>query len=271
MADAGRFVAELACAGFGTAIADSLFHPLDTVKVRQHVEPAYTARRALAEHGIGGIWAPGLHATVLRAFTYAAVRVGAYPCVRDGLAGGREATCSARVAAGSCTGAVAALAFTPLDVLRVRTQLRPRAFPALDVVEGLRRIATAEGSAASLWRGAGVNVCRAAVLSAAQLSTYDAAKRRLRDDGGWAEGPALHLVAAICAGVVAQTAIQPFDAARTTICAGDGAAAPFASARRTPAALLRGYRAGLARQGPVLALTLGVTERARAALGLAPM
>ena len=168
-------------------------------------------------------------------------------------------------------GAVAALAFTPLDVLRVRTQLRPRAFPALDVVEGLRHIATAEGSAASLWRGAGVNVCRAAVLSAAQLSTYDAAKRRLRDDGGWAEGLALHLVAAICAGVVAQTAIQPFDAARTTICAGDGAAAPFASARRTPAALLRGYRAGLARQGPVLALTLGVTERARAALGLAPM
>jgi len=42
-----------------------------------------------------------------------------------------------------------------------------------------------------------------------------------------------------------------------------------ADALRRP--LFRGYGAGLLRQGPVLALTLAVTERARSSLGLAPM
>ena len=266
---AGRLACELGCAGLGTAIADGLFHGVDTLKVRQHVTPAYTARRALAEAGGGlrgvvSVWTPGLYATCVRAFTYAAVRVGAYPCARDAIAAGGDASFAARVAAGSATGAVAALAFTPLDVLRTRQQLRPHALPALDVLGGLRRIAA--GDVASLWRGAGVNVVRASILSAAQLSTYDVAKRELRDRRGFAEGPALHFAAAVFAGAVAQTLIQPFCAIRTAVFSD---ARPLAEALRRP--LFRGYGAGLLRQGPVLALTLAVTERARASLGLAPM
>ena len=80
MDTAGRLACELGCAGLGTAIADGLFHGVDTLKVRQHVTPAYTARRALAEAGGGlrgvvSVWTPGLYATCVRAFTYAAVRV----------------------------------------------------------------------------------------------------------------------------------------------------------------------------------------------------
>ena len=143
----------------------------------------------------------------------------------------------------------------------MRAQLEPAAFPAVDVVAGLRRIAATEGSASALWSGARVNVARAAVLSAAQLATYDAAKRRL----GWEEGPRLHVAAAVAAGAVAQTLVQPLDALRTRLCAGGEAPG------RPPAGLFRGYAAGLLRQGPVLALTLSLTERARAGLGLAPM
>ena len=65
---------------------------------------------------------------------------------------------------------------------------------------------------------------------------------------------------------VAQTLIQPFCAIRTAVFS-DGR--PLAEALRRP--LFRGYGAGLLRQGPVLALTLAVTERARSSLGLAPM
>ena len=50
---AGRIACELGCAELGASIADGLFHGVDTLKVRQHVTPAYTARRALAEAGGG--------------------------------------------------------------------------------------------------------------------------------------------------------------------------------------------------------------------------
>ena len=66
------------------------------------------------------------------------------------------------------------------------------------------------------------------------------------------------------AGAIAQTFVQPLDAIRTRVCSGGAATLDARS-------LGRGYAAGLLRQGPVLALTLSLTERTRAACGLGPM
>lgn len=207
------------------------------------------------------LWTSGLAATAARALTFAATRVGAYPTVRDAMSSGTDSSVAARVAAGSLTGAMSAAVFTPLDVLRLRSQLSPRAHPALDVLGGLRKLAASEGSSA-LWRGASVNVARAAVLTSAQLASYDGVKRHLRDERGWREDDSLHVTAALTAGAIAQTFVQPLCAARTRI---------FVGQRPASGSFWRGYAAGLARQGPVLAVTLTLTERARAALGLAPM
>ena len=258
-----NLVAELAAAGVACSVADGLFHPLDTLKTRLHATPTNLSKVIVdAGGGLRGLldlWTSGLAATAARALTFAATRVGAYPSVRDALSS--DASVSARVAAGSLTGALAAAAFTPLDVLRLRSQLTPRAHPALDVLGGLRKLAASEGSSA-LWRGASVNVARAAVLTSAQLSSYDCAKRYLRDERGWREDDSLHVTAALTAGAIAQTFVQPLCAARTRI---------FVGQRPASGPFWRGYAAGLARQGPVLAVTLTLTERARAALGLSPM
>ena len=72
----------------------------------------------------------------------------------------------------------------------------------------------------------------------------------------------LMVTAVLTAGAIAQTFVQPLCAARTRL---------FVGQRPASASLYRGYFAGLCRQGPVLAVTLSLTERARAALGLAPM
>ena len=250
-----NLVGELAAAGIACSVADGLFHPLDTLKTRQHAGVAKQTR------GLADLWTSGLAATAARALTFAATRVGAYPTVRDALSSGTDASVAARVAAGSLTGAMSAAVFTPLDILRLRSQLTPRAHPALDVLGGLRKLAASEGPSA-LWRGASVNVARAAVLTSAQLASYDGVKRHLRDERGWREDDSLHVTAALTAGAIAQTFVQPLCAARTRIFVGQWpASGPF----------WRGYAAGLLRQGPVLAVTLTLTERARAALGLAPM
>ena len=253
---------ELAAAGVACSVADGLFHPLDTLKTRLHATPTNLSKVIVdAGGGLRGLldlWTSGLAATAARALTFAATRVGAYPSVRDALSS--DASVSVRVAAGSLTGALAAAAFTPLDVLRLRSQLTPRAHPALDVLGGLRKLAASEGSSA-LWRGASVNVARAAVLTSAQLASYDGVKHHLRERG-WREDDSLHVTAALAAGAIAQTFVQPLCAARTRI---------FVGQRPASGPFWRGYAAGLARQGPVLAVTLTLTERARAELGLSPM
>ena len=250
-----NLVAELAAAGVACSVADGLFHPLDTLKTRLQASPR------LGRQNLIDLWTSGLAATAARALTFAATRVGAYPTVRDAMSSGADASVSVRVAAGSLTGALAAAAFTPLDILRLRSQLMPRAHPALDVLGGLRKLAASEGFSA-LWRGASVNVARASVLTAAQLASYDGVKRHLRDERGWREDDSLHVTAALTAGAIAQTFVQPLCAARTRI---------FVGQRPASGPFWRGYAAGLARQGPVLAVTLTLTERARAALGLSPM
>ena len=259
-----NLVAELAAAGVACSVADGLFHPLDTLKTRLHATPTNLSKVIVDAGGglraIICLWTSGLAATAARALTFAATRVGAYPTVRDAMSSG-DASVAVRVAAGSLTGALAAAVFTPLDILRLRSQLTPRAHPTLDVLGGLRKLAASEGFSA-LWRGASVNVARAAVLTSAQLASYDGVKRHLRDERGWREDDSLHVTAALTAGAIAQTFVQPLCAARTRI---------FVGQRPASGPFWRGYAAGLARQGPVLAVTLTLTERARAALGLSPM
>jgi len=260
-----NILAEVAAAGVACSVADGLFHPLDTLKTRLHATPTNLSKVLLdAGGGLRGLlnlWTSGLAATAARASTFAATRVGAYPSVRDALSSGGDASVSVRAAAGALTGALSAAVFTPLDVLRLRSQLSPGAHPTLDVVGGIRKLAETEGTSA-LWRGASVNVARAGVLTAAQLASYDGAKRHLTLEHGWHEGPVLHVTAAVTAGAIAQTFVQPICAARTSL---------FVGQRPAIGSLYRGYATGLLRQGPVLAVTLTLLENTRTALGLDPM
>ena len=75
-----------------------------------------------------GLWAPGLEATWGRAFSYTGFRIGLYPTVRDAIVGsgalGDGSSVAARIAAGATTGAVGSAIFNPIDVVRIRMQVR---------------------------------------------------------------------------------------------------------------------------------------------------
>lgn len=290
-------------ASLGCAVADTIFNPLEVLKVRRQVAmgsvsgsapvPASTlalARAAIRERGVWrGLWHPGIEATVYRAFTYTGFRIGSYPAVRDaivntGAFGGGDAI-AARVAAGAATGAIGSALFNPIDVVRIRMQ---GPAPYESTLVAFATIAKREG-VAGLWRGWGACVARAATLSGAQLATYDTAKRRLRSDDPselslFKEGPLLHFTASLASGVVAQTVTQPADTIKTLVMAsktdgfgtslktknvkGAWATARALVAKSGPAALYRGFWPAAARQGPVMVIQMPIVEQFRKAMGL---
>ena len=224
-------------ASLGCAVADTIFNPLEVLKVRRQVAmgsagasvsavPASTialARAAIKDKGVyRGLWHPGLEATIYRAFSYTGFRIGMYPAVRDAVVEtrlfGDSNSVAARVVAGAGTGAIGSALFNPIDVVRIRMQ---GPAPYESTLVAFATIARREG-VAGLWRGWGACVARAATLSGAQLATYDTAKRRLRSDdpsSAFKEGPLLHFTASLASGVVAQTVTQPADTIKTLVMA----------------------------------------------------
>ena len=279
-------------ASLGCAVADTIFNPLEVLKVRRQVAmgargassgavPASTlalAKAAIQERGVyRGLWHPGLEATVYRAFSYTGFRIGMSPAVRDAVVetnafGGGDAV-AARVVAGAATGSIGSALFNPIDVVRIRMQGPNPTHTS--VAAAFWDIAGRDG-VAGLWRGWGVCALRAATLSGAQLATYDTVKRTLRSaDDGLKEGPALHFTASLVSGVVAQTVTQPADTLKTLVMAQTGPSrrGAFAVAselvrRSGPTALYRGFWPAAARQGPVMVIQMPIVEQFRKALGL---
>ncbi|KAG8463128.1 hypothetical protein KFE25_011125 [Diacronema lutheri] len=289
--------ADVLAAGAGCLVADALFNPLEVLKVRLQLQPDAEPRlyrglwhglaRIATDDGVlAGLWAPGLTATALRAFTYTGCRIGLYPSVRRALVGAdvpaERAPLAARAAAGAATGGAASLAFCPLDVVRVRLQaeagrLDPRGSGLLvtglraghapryvSTLAAFRAIARTErGGARALWRGWHLTAARAAVLSSVQLSAYDTLKLAGKRHGGLREGTPLHVLCAFASGIAAQTAVQPVDTLRSRWM---GTVAPPTAARARSAGVRAGASSG-ARTLP-LPVRVRLVAAARALLGL---
>ena len=273
-------------ASCGCTIADTIFNPLEVLKVRKQIAMSASsagpttsiglARSAIAEKGIArGLWLPGLEATAYRAFSYTGFRIGLYPTVRNAMVEsgtfGDADSVACRIAAGATTGAVGSAIFNPIDVVRIRMQ---GASPYPSTLGAFGAIAREEGIV-GLWRGMDVCVARAALLSGSQLATYDTTKRWMKDQGVMSEGPALHFTASFMSGVVAQTVTQPVDTLKTLVMANIGAngGGTWATlrkllARSGPIGLYRGYWPAMARQGPVMVIQMPIVEQFRKALGL---
>ena len=187
---------------------------------------------------------------------------------------------------GVAFGLASPLAGHPLDTLKSRMQ----ALPAL--ARGgswlALRQTVAEGGVRALWRGAAVNIARAATVTAAQLAAYDSAKCELLRRGGLAEGASLHAAASLVAGAAASAAVAPLDLAKSRVMAAAAAAAAGGgggdaerSAVRVLArvlreeggvrALMRGFTLAWLRLGPHTILSFTVYEKLRALAGLPPL
>jgi hypothetical protein len=81
------------------------------------------------------------------------------------------------------------------------------AFRTIAQVEGVR----------GLWKGTLPNMQRAAILTASQLSSYDAFKHALLNRGFMQEGLLLHSISSIFAGTVCALTTAPVDNVKTRL------------------------------------------------------
>jgi solute carrier family 25 (mitochondrial uncoupling protein), member 8/9 len=238
---------EVAAAGIGCAIADSIFNPLEIVKVRLQVlngDATVISSRGFVQElltiirndGFVNLWTPGLTPTFLRGFLYAGSRIGMYPTVKNFINDNVTLTTKAdndsnrdihfvtKLLAGALCGAVGSLIFSPLDLIRINFQKNPKCYPS--TAAAFIQIFNKDGFS-GLWRGSSATVIRATLLSGCQLSIYDQLKTCasvMNDHDGtksvtpWLqEGPFLHASASFTSGVIAQAVIMPIDAIKTNI------------------------------------------------------
>lgn len=280
---------EWAAAGVACSLADTIFNPLEVLKVRlqtatlQHAggnllkKPSVSSilKDAVASRGVvSGLLEPGLAATWMRGMSYTGFRIGLYPAVRDSFSDNLPG----RIAAGACTGAIGSAVFNPVDIVRIRMQAAAPLYPTTLAAFGIIR---ATEGLAGLWRGYSASMLRAAMLSGSQLATYDTAKKKMLKgpDGKFGfcqDGPALQFTASCLSGLVAQTVTQPADTLKTLVMSQKttgrqmGVMEVFMSTIRYGGmrAFYAGYLPALARQGPVMLIQMPLVEQLRKLFGL---
>lgn len=166
----------------------------------------------------------GISASLLRQLTYSTARFGIYEEVKQRYIarhGGKEPSFAALIAMAVGSGFVGGVAGNFADVINVRMQ-HDAALPPAErrnykhAVDGMIRMAREEG-ALSWFRGWLPNSCRAAVMTAGQLATYDTFKRLLLDYTPMGDTLTTHFSASFLAGLAAATATSPIDVIKTRV------------------------------------------------------
>lgn len=173
------------------------------------------------EEGVAGYYR-GITASMLRELSYSSLRMGLYEPAKYLLVGDESVTGDQiklwqKVGAGLISGAIGSSIANPTDLVKIRFQSwmpgQPR--PYKNTFHAFWTI-WQESGFSGLYRGVSATAIRAAVLTSAQLSSYDETKWLLRHQG-FQDGYAVHLASAIVAGLVTTTATSPVDVIKTRV------------------------------------------------------
>ncbi|KAI9175989.1 hypothetical protein H9P43_006353 [Blastocladiella emersonii ATCC 22665] len=258
-----------------------------------------TAAKIFAEEGVRGLVLPGMTASVLREASYSSIRFGLYAPVKrlfyssthHGDQAVHDVGLATKFAAGMTTGALGSCLASPLDLVKIRQQAEAGRVAGGLYVTGLRAgtapsyrgvahafatIVQRDG-AAGLYTGVSATATRAALLTAGQMASYDHTKYLLRDVYRVADdGPVLHVVASVVAGLCAATLAAPADLVKSRIM-GDphhlhysGVLDCFVKTVRDegPRALFKGWAPSYWRLAPHFTISLPLFEQFRALLGI---
>lgn len=289
------FLWDIYTSGFSVSIANIVTLPMDVLKVRlqlQHIQletagshasgsmtAQVTRHPGLVMTGVNLVRTEGLTAlykgiypAVARGLFYGGVRLGCYGPAKNLLGATKENNSIVRnVAAGSLSGALAAWASNPIDLLKTRLQSKDNPHKTSTAV--VRHIIKEDG-VRGLWRGTVPSTARAAVLTAAQCATYNEAKMawmRMTNSG---DTLSTHVGASMISGLVTTTLTAPVDVVKTNMFVGGNKyAGPLHCAteiikREGARGLLKGWTANYIRLGPQTTVIFVVMEKMRKLYGL---
>ena len=168
--------------GFGTFLGTGVRIPNEVLKQRlqtgQHAHVLEAARVVIRGGGVAALFA-GTTATLAREVPFYVLGMVAYERLKAVARGisGKELTPWQTIFVGALSGAVAAVATTPADVLKTRimTGRAPAGLGAL----GLAKRMVAEEGIASLYKGAAPRALWIAPLGAMNFAGYELAKKAL--------------------------------------------------------------------------------------------
>lgn len=221
------FVLKAAIGGVSCSTATFVLNPLDVARIRmqnqskmavsagaQYTSMRHTLQRIFAEEGARGLMR-GIEPSMCREVFYSSLRIGWYEPIRKLLVpAGADPTQTSplvKYLASLLSGALGSAIANPFDLIKTRMQaiLPNEPPPYRNTFHALRSIAAEQG-VAGLYKGWAVTSARAAVLTSAQIGTYDSVKRNIMMDVfGLEDGFALHLGSSMVAGLVTTTATNP--------------------------------------------------------------
>ena len=244
------------------------------------VGPISVGMRIVQAEGVAALFS-GVSATVLRQTLYSTTRMGLYDVLKQKWADPQSGNMSLpqKIGAGLVSGAVGAAIGNPADVAMVRMQADGR-LPAAQrrnykgVVDAITQMSRQEG-VASLWRGSGLTVNRAMIVTASQLASYDQFKEMILEKGVMGDGIGTHVTASFAAGFVAAVASNPVDVIKTRVMnmkVEPGEVPPYSGAldcalktvrAEGPMALYKGFIPTISRQGPFTVVLFVTLEQVR--------
>ncbi|KAL1558459.1 mitochondrial substrate carrier family protein ucpB-like [Salvia divinorum] len=210
--------------GMSVATATGITHPLDVLKVRLQMQlvgqrgpltgMGQLSMQVVNSEGLRALY-QGLTPALMRSVLYGGLRLGLYEPSKYVCELAFEShNVLMKIASGAFSGAVATALTNPVEVLKVRLQMRRT--NTRGPIQELQKIASEEGIAA-LWKGLGPAMTRAAALTASQLATYDESKQMLMKWTSLQEGFYLHLTASTIAGTVSTIMTAPIDMVKTRL------------------------------------------------------
>jgi hypothetical protein len=218
-------------AGVACAFVSAFLNPLDVTKVRMqnqsdiasiHTKKYKTiiqsANLIFREEKIAGLMR-GVTPSIFRELSYSTIRIGAYEPIRYALHEGTGSKSSPilKFLAALCSGFAGAFIANPFDLIKTRFQaILPN---ERTLIGSINKPVTMVGAMATVIKSHGVSglykgweptTLRAAVLTSAQLGSYDSIKNNfLIDICKIDNGFQLHILASLAAGLITTTAANP--------------------------------------------------------------
>jgi len=173
--------------------------------------------------GLFKLWS-GVTPAIYRHLIYSGFRLVLYETFREKIQPNKNEPVLLwkMVLIGACTGATAQFLASPTDLVKVIMQAEgklrlenkpPRYKNARDAFIQVYRKSGING----LWRGATVNVQRAALVNLGDLTTYDTVKRTLITKFNFKDNFITHTMSSFCSAIVAATMSTPADVIKTRI------------------------------------------------------
>lgn len=291
VASAEKPVLRAILAGLSSICAQTVTHPIETVKARMQISGEEgrksagnysgilsTIQSITKNEGVKGLY-KGIQAAWAREIVYSSLRLGLYEPIKSLFKTDKNVALPfwKKLLSASSAGCIAAMCANPVDFLKIRMQNWEGASqgPMWHVRQVL-----ADSGVLGFYRGVQITMIRAMIINGSKLSSYDQIKSYFKKTRGFKDGVQLQFACSFTAGFIMACCAAPFDLCRTRVFSQDsknpkyrGLVHAFTSTvkHEGPLGLYKGFIPMWGRFGPFTVIQLISWEQLRKLCGISTL